>query len=58
MTRASTDLIRAIRGYISWPDIQAKWRNFSEKQKGDFFEELVKAYLKLEPEHASKLKQV
>ena len=30
----------------------------SEKQKGDLFEELVKAYLQLEPEYASKLKHV
>jgi predicted helicase len=30
----------------------------SEKQKGDLFEELVKSYLLLEPEYASKLKHV
>lgn len=29
-----------------------------EKQKGDLFEQLVKAYLLLEPEYASKLKHV
>ncbi|HEY4984636.1 MAG TPA: hypothetical protein VIJ24_06190, partial [Verrucomicrobiae bacterium] len=33
-------------------------RDLSEKQKGDLFEELVKAYLLLEPEYASKLKHV
>ena len=33
-------------------------RNLTEKQKGDLFEELVKAYLQLEPEYASKLKHV
>lgn len=57
-TNASTGLIGAIRGCASWQDIQAKWRNFPEKQKGDLFEELVKAYLQLDPEYASKLKHV
>jgi predicted helicase len=53
-----TGLIGAIRGCVSWRDIQAKWQTFPEKQKGDLFEELVKAYLQLEPEYASKLKHV
>jgi predicted helicase len=53
-----TGLIAAIRGCASWQDIQAKWRDYSEKQKGNHFEELVKAYLQLEPEYASKLKHV
>ena len=39
-------------------DIQRRLRDLSEKQKGDVFEELVKAYLLLEPEYASKLKHV
>ena len=60
MTQAikQTGLIGAIRGYISWQDIQTKWRRLPEKQKGDLFEELVKGYLQLEPEYASKLKHV
>ena len=60
MTRASpsTGLIAAIRGCASWQDIQAKWRTLPEKQKGDLFEELVKAFLQLDPEYASKLKHV
>jgi len=53
-----TGLIGAIRGCASWQDIQNKWRNFPEKQKGDFFEELAKAYIQLEPEYANKLKHV
>ena len=53
-----TGLIGAIHGCASWQDIQAKWQTFPEKQKGDLFEELVKAYLQLEPEYASKLKHV
>jgi predicted helicase len=53
-----TDLAQSIRGCASWYDIHAKWRNLPEKRKGDIFEELVKAYLQLEPEYASKLKHV
>jgi superfamily II DNA or RNA helicase len=60
MTRAniSKGLIGSIRGCSSWTDIQASWRDLPEKQKGDLFEDLVKAYLKLDPEYASKLKHV
>jgi superfamily II DNA or RNA helicase len=54
----SVGLVGAIRGCTSWHDIQNKWQNFTEKQKGDLFEELVKAYLQLDPEYASKLKHV
>jgi superfamily II DNA or RNA helicase len=54
----SVGLTGAIRGCTSWHDIQNKWQNFTEKEKGDFFEELVKAYLQLDPEYASKLKHV
>jgi superfamily II DNA or RNA helicase len=51
-------LAQSIVGCASWQEIQAKWRGLAEKQKGDLFEELVKAYLQLEPEYASKLKHV
>ena len=51
-------LIEAISGCSSWYDIHDKWGSFTEKQKGDLFEELVKAYLQLDPEYASKLKHV
>jgi superfamily II DNA or RNA helicase len=54
----SAGLSASIRGCASWQDIQAKWRTLPEKQKGDLFEELVKAYLQLDPEYASKLKHV
>ncbi len=57
-TNGQIGLIGAIRGCSSWQDIQEKWRNFPEKQKGDLFEELAKAYLQLDPEYASKLKHV
>ena len=42
----------------SWADFQRRLRDLPEKQKGDLFEDLVKAYLQLEPEYASKLKHV
>jgi superfamily II DNA or RNA helicase len=51
-------LLQSIRGCVSWHDIQTKWQNLSEKRKGDLFEEIVKAYLQLDPEYASKLKHV
>jgi superfamily II DNA or RNA helicase len=54
----SPGLSAAIHGCLSWQDIQVKWRILPEKHKGDLFEELVKAYLRLEPEYASKLKHV
>ena len=54
----SKGLHGAIRDCSSWDDIQGKLRDLSNKQKGDVFEELVKAYLLLEPEYASKLKHV
>jgi predicted helicase len=57
-TLAQVRLIEALRGCSSWQDIQSNWRDFPEKQKGDLFEELVKAYLQLDPEYASKLKHV
>ena len=47
-----------IQGCSSWADIQGTLRDLSEKQKGDLFEQLAKAYLLLEPEYASKLKHV
>lgn len=53
-----SDLHGVIRGCSSWKDIQDELRDLSEKQKGDLFEQLVKAYLLLEPEYASKLKHV
>ena len=58
MRPKNTKLCDAMQGCSSWQDIQGKLRRLSEKQKGDVFEELVKAYLLLEPEYASKLKHV
>ena len=60
MTQANgqAGLLSALRGCASWQDIQNKWSGYGEKLKGDLFEQLVKAYLQLEPEYASKLKHV
>ena len=57
-TKNTFALHDAIQGCSSWQDIQRRLRDLSEKQKGDLFEHLVKAYLLLEPEYASKLKHV
>jgi hypothetical protein len=35
----------AIEGCVSWRDIQRRLRDLTDKQKGDLFEALVKAYL-------------
>lgn len=57
-TRNTYALQRILRGCSSWAEVQRRLRNASDKQKGDFFEHLVKAYLLLEPQYASKLRQV
>jgi superfamily II DNA or RNA helicase len=54
----TSKLHEAIQGCSSWADIQVRLCHLPEKQKGDLFEELVRAYLLLEPEYASKLKHV
>jgi len=51
-------LSSATSGCSSWSDLTAKWARYSEKEKGDLFEELTKAYLILEPKYACKLKHV
>ena len=56
--RRPSSLLDFIAGCTSWQDIQSKWEPFSAKQKGDLFEDLVHAYLRLAPEYASKLKHV
>jgi superfamily II DNA or RNA helicase len=42
----------------SWDELRGRLRDSANKEKGDVFEELVKAYLLLEPEYASKLRHV
>lgn len=43
----TSGLYGAVHKCSSWDDIQGKLRPLSDKQKGDTFEELVKAYLLL-----------
>ena len=57
-TRVNIGFHEMVSGCSSWEDIQGKLRDLPVKQKGDYFEELTKAYLLLEPEYASKLKHV
>lgn len=58
MTSRSQAFLAAISSANSWADIHATWASKTEKEKGDRFEDLTKAYLQLAPEYASKLKHV
>jgi superfamily II DNA or RNA helicase len=51
-------LHEAARRYSRWDDFKPYFASLPKKQKGDLFEELVKAYLLLDPEYATKLGQV
>jgi superfamily II DNA or RNA helicase len=54
----TSGLHAVVRGCSSWDDLRSRLRDSANKEKGDVFEELVKAYLLLEPEYASKLRHV
>ena len=56
--RRAHELFTAIDGCSSWEEIHRAWSDYSAKQKGDLFEELVRAFLQIEPEYASKLKNI
>lgn len=56
-TRKSA-LLKAIEGLSSWTDIHARWGSYTEKEKGDRFEDFTQCYLQVEPEYSSKLKHV
>ena len=56
--RRAHELFTAIDGCSSWEEIHRAWSDYSAKQKGDLFEELVRAFLQIEPEYGSKLKNV
>jgi superfamily II DNA or RNA helicase len=49
-----SDWLRA----TTWNDFTRSIESLSDKKKGDLFEELVKAYLLLDPEYATKLRHV
>lgn len=51
-------LDHVVRHCASWADFQRECQPFSNQEKGDLFEGLVKVWLLLEPEPASKLKHV
>ena len=51
-------LAQFVRKCTSWTDFQQACLPLSNKEKGDLFEELVKAWLLLDPTHASTLKRV
>ena len=53
-----TALLKAIEGLSSWTDIHARWGSYTEKEKGDRFEDFTQCYLQVEPEYSSKLKHV
>ena len=53
-----TALLPAIAGCASWTEIHAKWASFTEKEKGDRFEDLTQAFLQLSPLYRSQLKSV
>jgi superfamily II DNA or RNA helicase len=54
----SSELKKASRHCLGWKDLIQYCAGLSDKQKGDLFEELVKAYLLLDPEYATKLSDV
>jgi superfamily II DNA or RNA helicase len=54
----SSELQKASRYCLGWKDLIEYCAGLSDKQKGDLFEELVKAYLLLDPEYATKLSHV
>jgi superfamily II DNA or RNA helicase len=51
-------LLKAIEGLSSWTEIHARWGSYTEKEKGDRFEDFTQCYLQVEPEYSSKLKHV
>jgi len=58
MPARTTALLPAIAGCASWTEIHAKWASFTEKEKGDRFEDLTQAFLQLSPLYRSQLKSV
>lgn len=58
MPARTTALLPAVTGCTSWSDVHLKWAGFTEKEKGDRFEDLTQAYLQLSPVYRSQLKSV
>ena len=53
-----TALHKTVARCSSWEDFVGRLSRLSEKDKGDVFEHLVRAYLLLDPEYATKLRSV
>jgi superfamily II DNA or RNA helicase len=58
MPPRTSALLTAVTGCASWAEIQAKWASFTEKEKGDRFEDLTQAFLQFSPLYRSQLKSV
>lgn len=51
-------LFLSLAGCDSWAEIHAKWASFTEKEKGDRFEDLTQAFLQPSPLYRSQLRSV
>ena len=58
MAKGSSLLREAVARCASWEDFVRQLKRKSDKEKGDLFEHLVRAYLQLDPEYATKLRKV
>lgn len=58
MAKNSPLLRDAVARCASWEDFVRQLKKKSDKEKGDIFEHLVRAYLQLDPEYATKLRKV
>jgi len=58
MAKGSSLLREAVARCASWGDFVRQLKKKSDKEKGDLFEHLVRAFLLLDPEYATKLRKV
>ena len=58
MAKGFSLLRDAVARCASWEDFVRQLKRRPEKEKGDLFEHLVRAYLQLDPEYATKLRKV
>jgi superfamily II DNA or RNA helicase len=55
---SSSFLKKAVAQCASWEDFARQLNGLPEKEKGDLFEHLVRAFLQLDPEYATKLRKI
>jgi superfamily II DNA or RNA helicase len=55
---SSSFLKKAVAQCASWEDFARQLKGLPEKEKGDLFEHLVRAFLQLDPEYATKLRKI